>query len=162
MKFQHWIFISLVLLSILQWVHFYPLLPDRIALQFDAHGNPANWSLKLQVLWILVCAETLVLLIFGLLPAFAHRIPVSLWNLPNRDYWFAGERKDQTILTLKDKLSWLGIFVLLFIIITNQSVINFNISELYRIPLPDMFYVTILFSALMGIWTLKLLRQFRR
>ena len=138
------------------------MLPDRMAHQFNTRGDPVHWSPKQDVLGILILAEGFILLIFGLLPAFAHRIPVSLWNLPNRKYWFAEERRERTLSALRCALTWLGCAVLLFVMLTNQSVINYNIPEASRIQIPDMIYITTVFFLFIGGWTLILIRRFRK
>jgi len=160
MKINQWIFLGLIVLSILQWIHFYPLLPDRIAHQFDTRGNPVNWSSKQDILWMMIAVKGIILLIFAVLPATANRIPRIWWNLPNRDYWLADERKKETISTVKNALTWLGCVVLLFIMLTNQSVFNYNIPESNRIPIPDMVYIFICFLLFIGGWIWMLLRCF--
>jgi serine/threonine-protein kinase len=78
-----------------------PSLPARVATHFAAGGMPNGWMTRdgylAFTLAFVLGVPWLVYAVSVLLPSrFPH-----LSNLPNRDYWLAPERIDETIDTLK-------------------------------------------------------------
>ena len=111
----HVVFFAIVLATIAQCVHDFPLLPDRLASHFSASGMPNGWMTKSQFL-----------LVYGLvlLPALAiefwisSRIankPDAKLNLPNKEYWLAPERRAETLAYFDSFFAWYGC-VFLFVV----------------------------------------------
>ena len=103
MKANHVIYILLGLVLIaagadIAW--YYPQLPDQIATHFNGRGQPDGSSGKVGF----VVGQGF-LLVF--MPAFfvgisclIGRLPTSLINVPNRDYWLSPARKAVTLAIL--------------------------------------------------------------
>ncbi len=96
MKVQRIIAVVLLALAALEVAHVYPLLPERVASHFDAAGAPNGWAPK--DLFVGLYAGVLAIMagsFFGLPVAMAS-MPTSMINLPNKDFWLAPERRDET------------------------------------------------------------------
>lgn len=156
-----WILLVLVLISIIQWVHFYPLLPDRVAHRFDGRGGSMHRSPKAEIAAVTASVEALMLLIFLGIPWISARIPISWWNLPNREYWFDAKQKCGTLASIRQYLIWLGAAILGFMLMVSQNVINVNVPESERISVPGMEILTVLLILCIGVWSGMLLRRFR-
>ena len=83
------LFVAIVLASIAQCVHDFPLLPDRLASHFAASGMPNGWMSKQQffIIYAVVLVPALVIEFW-----VSHRIankPNAKLNLPNKEYWLA-------------------------------------------------------------------------
>lgn len=116
------IFIILLALCIAQAVYYYPLLPDRVASHFGATGQPDAWSSKETFVKIYLVAVTGIAILFPSIGLMLRKIPPSLINLPNKDYWLSPERSQRTINVLSRQFLWFGSATLLLLLdIFHQS-----------------------------------------
>ena len=92
-------------------------LPDRVASHFDAAGKPDGWCDKDEFLLVYLGILFALTLLFGVLGAVLPRIPNSMINLPNKDYWLAPERRSDTIDRLVAQLLWIGNATLLLVLV---------------------------------------------
>ena len=102
------LFFAIVLAAIAQCVHDFPLLPDRLASHFAASGMPNGWMTKQQFF-----VTYAVVFVPALLVEFwlSHRIankPDAKFNLPNKDYWLAPERRAETFAYFGSFFAWYG------------------------------------------------------
>ena len=111
------LFFAIVLAAIVQCVHDFPLLPDRMASHFAASGIPNGWMTKPQ---FFIAYALLMLPAAALEFWVSHRIankPDAKLNLPNKEYWLAPERRVQTFAYFESFFAWYGcvfLFVLVF------------------------------------------------
>jgi uncharacterized membrane protein len=77
------------------WAH--TQLPDRVPVHFDGAGKPDRISSKMELTVVNLCVGVSMIALFGILPFFLEKIPNRLWNLSNKDYWLAPERKKETV-----------------------------------------------------------------
>jgi serine/threonine-protein kinase len=110
------IFFAIVLATIAQCVHDFPLLPDRLASHFGASGIPNGWMTKTQFMLmygvVLLPALTIEFLV-------SHQIankPDARLNLPNKEYWLAPERRAETFAYFETFFAWYGC-VFLFVVV---------------------------------------------
>lgn len=84
-------------------------LPDRLATHFNGSGEPNGWMSR--------SASQTFMLVFGFLfPLFiilvcsaTRFLPVSLINIPNRQYWLAPERRIEASNYLFRQSLWLAV-----------------------------------------------------
>ena len=88
------IILGLIALALLQAVFYYPQLPDTIATHFAGNGEPNGWSSKST--FFLLMIGIMVFIGISLGPSVLWLWQPGLVNLPNRDYWLAPERNEQT------------------------------------------------------------------
>jgi uncharacterized membrane protein len=152
----------LALLAILQAVFYYPQLPDTVASHFGAHGEANGWSSKQTFFVIYFFALTLVVGIFLLLPALLRRLPISIINLPNKEYWLAPERREKTLLFLKDQMNRLGVATLSLLIATIHLAIQANLRPTKQMSASTMWVLLGVYALYTGRWALTFYRKFQR
>jgi uncharacterized membrane protein len=162
MNMQRFIFISLISGAVLQIIYYYPLLPQTVASHFDISGNPNGCSSKGQLIGIYGVVILVMLFSFRVLPSLFKNIPVSLINLPNKDYWFAPERKEETFRVIAEKMLSFGNATTFFLVITFQIVFQANLNITRHFSSGTMLILLggyILFAV---VWSVRFIARFRR
>jgi uncharacterized membrane protein len=151
----------LVLLAVLQAAFYYPQLPDTVASHFGADGEANGWSPKQTFFVVYFFALALVVGIFLLLPVLYRRLPASMINLPNKDYWLAPGRKEKTLLFLRDQMNRFGVATLSLLIATIQLAIRANLRPEKRLS-STMWVLLGVYALYTGRWALTFYRKFQR
>src|SRR3954471_4379187 len=89
--------ITIVLLHAAQTIYYYPRLPAVVAQHFGADGRPNGWAPReafFAISWVVLLGISALLM---LTPRLLRRVPVSMINLPNKRYWLAPERKQESL-----------------------------------------------------------------
>lgn len=92
--------IGFVLIAIGVFCHFlwwYPRLPAEVPSHFDGNGNPDQTMKKNSYFLLMSLLQATFLIGFPILIWFSKKIPNSLYNLPNKEYWLTPERRDETL-----------------------------------------------------------------
>ncbi len=122
----------LILLFVLALIHmasYYPRLPDRLASHFDAGGHPNGYSSKNGLFAMYI---GMVILMGFLLPGigfFLKKIPANLISLPNREFWFAPERRDETCRILQVYFDWMGCGTLILLMLAMHQTFRYNLGD---------------------------------
>lgn len=151
----------LIGIFIAQSVFYYSSLPDIMASHFDGAGNPNGWMSKS---FFFVFQGAVLLLIIGIslfLPKLVKKTPYKWVNLPNKDYWLAKERRDETIITIGKYQEWFCIALLILFIAVNQLVFQANLEK-KPLPSAPMWTILGLFFAFVIIWLILFIGQFRK
>jgi len=110
------VFLTLCVLCVAHAAWYYPQLPDKVASHFGPSGQPDAWSTKtFFVAFYLVITGINALLFLGISFGMS-KIPVSLINLPNKDYWLSEERKQKTFDFMFHYLLWFASATLLLLL----------------------------------------------
>lgn len=127
------IFIAILAAGVMQCVHDFPLLPDRMASHFGASGMPNGWMTKSQffVLYALLTIPVVILEFW--LPRRIVNNPKRL-NLPNKEYWLAPERRAATFGYLEAFFAWYGCAFLLLEIFAMGLAMRANFSDPVQLP----------------------------
>jgi uncharacterized membrane protein len=96
-------------------IWWYGKLPDVVPSHFDAEGNPDGEITKSAYYLLIGLVHAITAFGFPLLILGMKRMPVSLINIPNKDYWLAPERRDQTLQVSNAMLLLVGIFTMVLI-----------------------------------------------
>ncbi len=72
-------------------------LPARVPSHFGIDGQPDAWMSRAGLQWLYAGLLLGMLLMFGALGPMIRKLPVEVVNLPNRDYWLAPERREESI-----------------------------------------------------------------
>ena len=62
------------------------------------------------------------------LPALIRRVPADFINIPNRHYWMASERRDESVGFLRTHVLWMEAATLVFLIAVAQIIFSANAS----------------------------------
>ena len=133
------IFGLLLLAAVLDLVYYYPQLPDRLATHFNIEGQPDDWSGKGLFLMMYVLLLVIMTLVFPGMLLLLPVIPVSLVNVPNKEYWFAPERIQYTHDVLGRFLLSFGIATLGFLLVTLHETMRTNLTP--KPQLGDWFWI---------------------
>jgi uncharacterized membrane protein len=116
------VFLVLCVLCVAQAVYYYPRLPETVASHFNRAGQPDVWSSKATFVRIYLAVTGLVTILFLAVTFTMSKIPVSLINLPNKDYWLSEERRQDTLALLSHYFLWFASATLLLLLdIFHQS-----------------------------------------
>jgi len=158
---QKTILIFLAAVFVSQIVFYYPILPDTVATHFNAQGKADGFMYKHNF----AVFEGVLLIFILSLPywnlALMNIMPSSLINMPNRDFWFAEERREATLKTLKTYFEWLSVALLTMFIGINQLAIKANLGE-DKILSGKFWIVLGAFLLFIVVWTAKFYKRFRR
>jgi len=139
-----------------------PSLPERVASHFGASGMANGYmsrdGYRIFIIAFAVGAPLFVVAVVGLLPrAFPGAI-----NLPDRDYWLAPERRDDTLGYLFGWACSLGSLLALFIAAIHSAVMVANAYEPPRLPGTLFVILLVAFGVGMLVWVVALMSHFRR
>lgn len=139
-----------------------PFLGEPVATHFDGAGRPNGWMTRSgYAIFMGAFGIGLPLLIWGLLPLLSRRYPTRV-NIPNRSYWLAPERREDTILFLKWHMGWLAVLLVLFSLATHHLILMANASHPPALPRTPFFFMLGCFLAGSVVWAALLWWRFRK
>jgi hypothetical protein len=97
--------------------------------------------------------------VFGGIGALLRRTPNDLINLPNKEYWLAPARREETLRGIAESLSSFGVATMILLIAVMQTVILANISGTFRLGNVVLYYL-VAYLAYTAIWTVNLIRRY--
>lgn len=159
MNITRLIFCLLAGTFIAQSLWYYPNLPETIAIHYNVYGQPDNWTTKSNYLifealvLIFIVAETF------LLPRILERLPDSMFNLPDRDFWLAPERSAETFAVMRSFFESLGIALLALFLGINQLVVRANLKQ--ENLSAESWWILGAFMIFLVLWMIKLHRRFK-
>lgn len=119
-KLDLWIFFLLLVILFVTAGVDYTKLPDRVALHFNGAGEPDGWGSKGSMITCQLVLYIFMGLLFGGIRFLVPIIPDSLVNMPNKEYWLAPERRDNTHRIIQQSVMWLGNATLLLFVVLFQ------------------------------------------
>ncbi|HEY6357832.1 MAG TPA: hypothetical protein VIX35_06285 [Vicinamibacterales bacterium] len=171
--------IALILLLVVvcvQMAYFYPKIVQTVAAaqavpsprggmlasHFNAAGEPNGQQTISQFFTTYITIIVLEVVLFFGAPAALRYVPSEFINLPNRDYWLAPERREQTLADLNTRFNWLGVATVSLVLVVMQWVLTANLSGDPHLP---GFAVWIPLGAYLAFsiwWIGRLAAAFRR
>ena len=136
-------------------------LPAQMASHFNAEGIADGFMSKEGYTHTML---TLVVLVPGLLavaPFGMRKLPASLINIPQKEYWLQPEKREATFHTLSRFMSVLACFLLLFLCYVHWLVIQANKLQTPAMSVINILVGMVIFLSLIGVWSLLLHRQFK-
>jgi serine/threonine-protein kinase len=154
------VLLLLAALAAVQMLHYYPQLPEQVAVHFGSNGEPNGWSGKGEFA-LLMCGMEALFVVFALvLTVVLDRIPAALVNIPNRNYWLAPERRVQSMEFIKNQVVWMEVATLGFFVALAQLVILANLGDSPPRLTSDFWYVFAAFVGVMLWLALRLVFRF--
>jgi hypothetical protein len=138
--------------------------PEHVATHFGWGGRADGWMTREGYLaWMLtfgVAFPVLVTAMVGLLP---RAWPGSAFvNVPNREHWFAPERRAESFAYLGRHACWLGCLIVLMVAGVHALILRSHESTPPTLPLAPFLALLIGFVVAVGVWILMLHRRFHR
>jgi uncharacterized membrane protein len=155
------VFIALLLLVGGGFAIRYASLPPLVASHFGANGQPNAWMTRSDFAWSTVLPLVVVVVVALLAPLLVAKLPVSMVNLPNKNYWLAPERKDASFRRLRARMEWFGVALLAFLAFVYDLVFKANTGGggLANGPFLAALVGFLVFTI---VWTVSLHRAFPR
>jgi uncharacterized membrane protein len=139
--------------------YYYPLLPEQVASHFDVDGVPNGWMSKGAFVGVMVFVSIITAIpIVGLTLALP-RMESSI-NIPNKLYWLAPERREETIAAISSSMIWTECVVMGLLVLLTFFVCRLNVAGTGRLELP-MFPTLGVFVAVIGFIVVRLIRKFK-
>ena len=162
MRRPQFILLLLLLLAGFQVWHYQPLLPERVASHFNAQGVADGFAPKAELAKVEMGVFAIMALVFLLLPKLTRLFPVSMINLPNKDYWFADERREETLNVLEDWTGWFGVLTMVLLLGIMQLALRANLSPKPHFDSAMATALLVVYAAGALFMTGKILWRFRR
>jgi uncharacterized membrane protein len=155
------ILLLLAAVAAVQLIHYYPQMPGRMIVHFGASGEPNGWSERLRFFLTFGALEAMVVAVGLLLPKLMASVPASFFNIPNRHYWFAPERREGTVAFLRTHILWIESATLLFLVGIAQITFTVNLSGGEKRLPGDFWIVVIAFVAVVIGLAIRIVLRFR-
>jgi hypothetical protein len=156
------IFFLLIVYGAMQGRFYATKLPAFVATHFAAGGRPNGWQTHAAFYYTELFAVGLATFLGFGVPALIGVLPVSLVNVPNKEYWFAPERRENTLAYFRMSFAWFGCALLAFLIFVNELVFRANLTTPRQLNTPAFVSALFVFLAFTGAWTIGLIRRFAR
>jgi uncharacterized membrane protein len=135
-------------------------LPTRVATHFNINNQPDGWMTRnaylLMILTLLISIPSAISVAISILSKkFSHLI-----NLPNRDYWLAPPRLNDSLDFLAAHGHRLGRLVIVLMTGLHYVVLVANRAEPPALPQSWFIAIVLVFVLALGLWGLALYRRF--
>jgi uncharacterized membrane protein len=155
------ILLLIAIVAAFQMFHYYHLMPERMVVHFNASGAPNGWNSRGEFFVLFGAIEALILVLGLGLPALIARTPASMINIPNRQYWLAPERRDETLSFLQTYVLWMESVTLGFLMAIAQIIFSINASGAEP-RLPGDFWIPVVVFVSAIVWlSAKIILRFR-
>lgn len=153
------LFFAILLAAIAQCVSEFPQLPDRLASHFGPSGMPNGWMTKSQFFTIYALVLLPALAVEFWVARRIAKTPGARINVPNKEFWLAPERREETFAYFKSFFAWYGCALLLLLVYIMGLAMRANLDSSPRLPTgPTVTAIT----AFLGFNVVALLAVYRR
>ena len=152
---------ALFLLAMGDLAWHYGLLPERVASHFDNAGVPNGWMPKGAFVITTLFVMSFTAVLQSVLAGYLTRLPNEAINLPNKEYWLAPERRQETLAVFADHQMQLAAATQALLTIVFHLVYQANLSPQPQLSNTTWLYL-VLFGAFMVWWVTSLIGRFRR
>jgi len=138
--------------------------PDHVATHFGWGGRPDGWmSWNGYLTWMLSFGIVFPVVVTAMVSLLPRAWPgLAFVNLPNRDYWFAPERRAASLAYLGRHACWLGCLIVLMMAGIHALILQAHDVVPPKLPETPFFSLLIGFLLALGVWILVLYRKFHR
>jgi hypothetical protein len=116
----------LAVAGVAQAVAWWPQLPERVASHFDLSNRVDGWMGRTAFLVLTVGLQVFLAVLFIALPVLLERLPDSLINLPDKDYWLAPARRSGSLAHMSSGLLAIGAATLMLLLVVFQGIFELN------------------------------------
>jgi hypothetical protein len=123
------IFFILVALGAVQLFYYSPRLPRMVGSHFGTRGVANDWQPKTLFFCIELGIIVLAIVVSFGIPRIIEVLPVSLINLPRKEFWLSPDRRAETLLYLRVWNAWFGCALLAFLLFVMELVFRANLHN---------------------------------
>ena len=121
------IFLVLALVGAMQYFYYAPRLPEIVASHFGISGVVNGWQTKAAFFAVELAMILLASVISFGVPRLIEAMPVSLINLPHKEFWLGPERREDTLSYIRAWSVWFGCGLLAFLLFVMELVFRANL-----------------------------------
>ncbi|MEE3719847.1 DUF1648 domain-containing protein [Tumidithrix elongata RA019] len=162
MKFPFYGILALVAFAIAQVIYYFPLLPETVASHFNNAGQANGASPKIAYFGLYFLVVAIVLGISLGIPRLLDRLPISIINLSNKEYWLSEDNRFGSIAYLKQSFGWFGVMTLLLVIVAFQLTFLANLDPAKSFSSFWLFLSLGAYLISVVIWIVALYRRFHK
>lgn len=116
----------LIVASVPQHYYYYTQLPDVVATHFGADGKPNDWMSRLNATLLVGGIQTLLPLFLLGVSWLSAKLPESMLNIPNREYWLRPDKREATLSHMQLLMSWIAVLTTAFMAVMSHLVFLAN------------------------------------
>ena len=143
-----------------QALHYAAILPAFVASHFGPNGAPNAWMPRESFILLNLGVVGLLTVLFLGLSILMGSLHAESINLPDKKYWMAPERRQETVDFLAGYFPWFGSATLLLMLDMFRQVFRFNLGFSKTLDHPLASLGVYLFAVL--AWMAGFLRRFTR
>ncbi len=156
------IFLSLALLGAVQYFYYAPRLPEVLGSHFGITGALNGWQTKTAFFSIeLVIISMATMVCFGV-PRLIEAMPVSLINLPHKEFWLGLERREDTLSYIRAWSAWFGCGLLAFLLFVMELAFRANLQTPPHFDNAAFLPALLAFVAVDTVLLMRLILHFSR
>ncbi|MFM7165162.1 MAG: DUF1648 domain-containing protein [Planctomycetaceae bacterium] len=152
------ILLLLVPVGILQHSWYWYRLPESVATHFGPGGQADNWMPRLQAVLVQAGFQVVFPFVMLLLGRLTYVLPVSMINIPWREYWLQEDRRSDSLAWMSGMLSWISVGMSLLMLVLSHLTFQANMT---RQPLQMVPFFCLLGMFMTFVFSMVLL-SFRR
>ena len=155
------VFHGLVALVIIQIAYYYPQMPDIMASHFDGLGAPNDWSGKNFFFGLYLAIVLVLIAVFVFAPRWSVARTRFGMKIPNREFWLAPERVEQTREFLRRQMMIMGVVHLALAVFAIQLAILANFDQQPRLH-SSIGWALALYFVFLIAWLVHFYLHFRK
>lgn len=156
------VFVLLALYAAIHFSDLYAQLPNVVASHFTARGAANGWQTKQAFFQVLVGISVLAAVLGFTIPPIIVRIPAQFINLPNKDYWLAPERREETLEWLKAYFGWFACGIYAVMIVAFDYAAQSNLYPNHPPNVARLIYTLVGFLSFVVVWLVRMFIRFGR
>lgn len=149
------------LVSIIQSLYYLPRLPQNVAVHFGGTGAANNWGNRQFLITFDLAVITVIFAMFITITLLIKHISSEMINLPDKNYWLSGEKKEKTLTIIQNILSEFGLATIILLLIIFEIVYRTNVKNL-DILLINPFIPLAFYVLYVCIFVCRILRIFKK
>jgi len=157
-----YVFSALVVVCAVMAVTSSGSLPDNVAIHFDAKNDADAWvsrdQYRVLILIVLIGLPLFLVWVMAWLP----RLTGGKGQIPDHEYWFAGQRRAATEQFLIGHACWLGAITVATIYGIHIAIQRANAVAPATLSADQLSTMLLIFMCGLGWWFVSFLRHFRR
>jgi uncharacterized membrane protein len=151
---KKWIWLLVLTAVVGYFFYDFDLLPERVAVHFDAFGNPNGFQTKSQYQATFLGFILVVNGLFGLLSLLISKIPAQTLNVPHKEYWLSKpELKEEFSRKIQGIPPIIGIFTNAVFLLVEHIIYQANIPDsVMKIPVTGSVVLLLLGAGFMVLF----------
>jgi uncharacterized membrane protein len=160
-RLPRFLYAFLFLACLAMMAFYYPQMPPRMASHFAADGRVNGWQSREAFFALMLLVTSTSALVGFVAPRQIAAKANARINLPNREYWLATERREETMLFISATMAWFACGMLFVLIAGTYFALRANLAPDHRFHSEAMLVVLCGFLlCLLGL-LFRLVRHFR-